>query len=105
MHSSSTAHTHHSRDPSHLAPEYVRRISRYIPGKPVEELAREFGLDPQSIVKLASNENPRGPGPAVRRALTAATEELMRYPDGNGFALKAALASRYGVTPDEIVLG
>src|SRR5262245_29244457 len=102
---SSTLAPIHARDPSRHAPEYVRKISRYIPGKPIEELAREFGLDPQSIVKLASNENPRGPGPAVRRALSAATEELMRYPDGNGFALKAALASRYGVTPDDIVLG
>ncbi len=95
----------HPHDPSRLAPEYVRKIARYIPGKPVDELAREFGLDPQSIVKLASNENPRGPGPAVRRALAAATEELSRYPDGNGFALKSALAARFGVTADEIVLG
>jgi histidinol-phosphate aminotransferase len=105
MTTSSTAAAAHPRDPSRLAPDYVRRITRYIPGKPVEELAREFGLDPQSIIKLASNENPRGPGPAVRRALAAATEELSRYPDGNGFALKAALATRYGVTADEIVLG
>ena len=46
-------------DPSRLAPEYVRRIARYIPGKPVDELAREFGLEPAAIIKLASNENPR----------------------------------------------
>ena len=105
MTASSTLAAALPRDPSRLAPDYVRRIARYIPGKPVEELAREFGLDPQSIVKLASNENPRGPGPAVRRALAAATEELSRYPDGNGFALKAALATRYDVTADEIVLG
>ncbi len=105
MDPNSTAAAVHSRDPSRLAPDYVRSIARYIPGKPVEELAREFGLDPQSIVKLASNENPRGPGPAVRHALAAATEDLSRYPDGNGFALKAALATRYGITADEIVLG
>jgi histidinol-phosphate aminotransferase len=92
-------------DPSRLAPEYVRRIARYIPGKPVEELAREFGLDPGRIVKLASNENPRGPGPAVRKALASATEELSRYPDGNGFALKNALAGKLGVGADAIVLG
>jgi len=95
----------HAHDVSRLPPDYVRKISRYIPGKPVEELAREFGLDPASIVKLASNENPRGPGPAVRHALAVATEELSRYPDGNGFALKSVLAARYGVTADEIVLG
>jgi histidinol-phosphate aminotransferase len=94
-----------SSDPSRLAPEYVRSIARYIPGKPVEELAREFGLDPDRIVKLASNENPRGPGPAVRTAIANATEELSRYPDGNGFALKTALAARFDVDADDIVLG
>jgi histidinol-phosphate aminotransferase len=92
-------------DPSRLAPEYVRRIARYVPGKPVEELAREFGLDPAAIIKLASNENPRGPGPAVRKAIANATDELSRYPDGNGFALKAALAARFDVGADDIVLG
>ena len=92
-------------DPSRLAPEYVRRIARYIPGKPVEELARELGLDPGRIVKLGSNENPRGPGPAVRSAIANATEELSRYPDGSGFALKAALAKRFEVDADDIVLG
>jgi len=94
-----------SSDPSRLAPDYVRSIARYIPGKPVEELAREFGLDPGRIVKLASNENPRGPGPAVRTAIANATEELSRYPDGNGFALKTALAARFDVDADDIVLG
>ena len=87
------------------APEYVRRIARYVPGKPVEELAREFGLDPQAIVKLASNENPRGPSPRVLAAIAAAAADLTRYPDGNGFALKAALGQRFGVTPEGIVLG
>ena len=94
-----------SSDPSRLAPDYVRSIARYVPGKPVEELAREFGLDPNGIVKLASNENPRGPGPAVRSAIANATEELSRYPDGNGFALKTALAARFDVDADDIVLG
>jgi len=92
-------------DPSRLAPEYVRRIARYIPGKPVDELAREFGLEPAAIIKLASNENPRGPGPAVRKAIANAIDELSRYPDGNGFALKAALAQRFDVGADDIVLG
>jgi histidinol-phosphate aminotransferase len=105
-----SAHAHaatpvHHRDPSALAPEHVRRITRYLPGKPISELAREFGLEEASIIKLASNENPRGPSPAVRKAIAAATEELCRYPDGNGFALKAALAARYAVDPEQIVLG
>jgi histidinol-phosphate aminotransferase len=92
-------------DPSLLAPDYVRGIARYIPGKPVDELAREYGLDPERIVKLASNENPRGPGPAVRKAIAQATDDLSRYPDGNGFALKSALAARLDVDGDDIVLG
>ncbi|MEP7182507.1 MAG: histidinol-phosphate transaminase [Betaproteobacteria bacterium] len=95
----------HVHDPSLQAPEYVRRIARYIPGKPVDELAREFGLDERTIVKLASNENPRGPSPAVRAAIAGATDDLSRYPDGNGFALKTALARRNGVNADDVVLG
>jgi histidinol-phosphate aminotransferase len=95
----------HGGDPSLQAPEYIRRIARYVPGKPIDELARELGLDETSIVKLASNENPRGPSPAVRAAIAVATEDLSRYPDGNGFALRAALAARHAVDPDSIVLG
>jgi histidinol-phosphate aminotransferase len=95
----------HHRDPSAVAPEHVRRITPYLPGKPIGELAREFGLAEGDIVKLASNENPRGPSPAVRAAIAASVAELCRYPDGNGFALKAALAARYGVAADQIVLG
>jgi histidinol-phosphate aminotransferase len=88
-----------------LAPDYVRGIARYMPGKPVDELAREFALDPATIVKLASNENPRGPSPRALAALAAAAAELTRYPDGNGFALKAALAARFAVPAEAIVLG
>ncbi|MEO5766161.1 MAG: histidinol-phosphate transaminase [Casimicrobiaceae bacterium] len=90
---------------SERAPDYVRRIARYVPGKPVEELAREYGLDPHSIVKLASNENPRGPSPRVLAAIAAAATEVTRYPDGNGFALKHALAAQFDVPADAIVLG
>jgi histidinol-phosphate aminotransferase len=92
-------------DLSQRAPEHVRRISRYIAGKPTDELARELGLDPATIVKLASNENPRGPGPGVRAAIAEAVGELPRYPDSNGFALKAALSRRLNVAPDQLVLG
>ena len=92
-------------DLSLQAPEYVRGIAPYLPGKPIGELAREFGLAERDIVKLASNENPRGPGPAVRAAIAAAVEDVCRYPDGNGFALKSALSSRFGVGADQVVLG
>ncbi len=95
----------HRRDPSLQAPAYVRNLAPYIPGKPVGDLAREFGLAERDIVKLASNENPRGPSAAVRAAIAEAIDDLSRYPDGNGFALKSALSERYATPPDGIVLG
>jgi len=88
-----------------LSPSYVRSIAPYQPGKPISELAREMGLDEAAIVKLASNENPRGIGPRTRAAIEAAIAEVARYPDGNGFELKSALARRYGVDMSSIVLG
>ena len=91
--------------PAAFAPEHIRRIAAYVAGKPVSELAREFCLAERDIVKLASNENPRGPSAAVRAAIAAATDELCRYPDGNGFELKAALAARHGIAPEQLVLG
>jgi len=91
--------------PAALAPEYVRSIAPYIPGKPIGELAREYGVAEESIVKLASNENPRGPSPKARKAVMAACAGITRYPDGNGFAVKSALAQRLGVAMHQIVLG
>jgi histidinol-phosphate aminotransferase len=88
-----------------LSPSYVRSIAPYQPGKPISELAREMGLEERSIVKLASNENPRGIGPRTRAAIDAALGDIARYPDGNGFELKQALAGRYGVDMAAIVLG
>jgi len=87
------------------APEYVRAIAPYVGGKPIEEVARELGLDASTIIKLASNENPRGPSPSVLRAISVAARDLTRYPDGNGFALKAALSEALHVNADQIVLG
>ena len=88
-----------------LSPTWVRSIAPYQPGKPTSELAREMGLDEKKIVKLASNENPRGIGPRTRAAIEAALPELARYPDGNGFELKQALSRRFGVDMASIVLG
>ena len=87
------------------APAYVRAIAPYQPGKPIPELAREMGLPEESIIKLASNENPRGASPKAIAAMRIAIGETGRYPDGNGFALKDALSKRYGLAPDRIVLG
>lgn len=88
-----------------LALAGVQKLSPYVPGKPVDELARELGLDPAGIVKLASNENPLGPSPRVLAAIGDALPELTRYPDGNGFELKQRLATRYGVGLDQVTLG
>lgn len=88
-----------------FGPDYVRAISPYIAGKPISEVAREFGLDEAGIVKLASNENPLGMPASAQRAVADAVAELGRYPDSNGFALKAALSARFGVPEDWLTLG
>jgi histidinol-phosphate aminotransferase len=80
-------------------------MSPYQPGKPISEVARELGLVESGIVKLASNENPRGPSPNAARAAQAALGEVARYPDGNGFALKQALAQHHRIDPAMLVLG
>jgi histidinol-phosphate aminotransferase len=91
--------------PASLAPAWVRGIAPYQAGKPIGELAREYGIDEHSIVKLASNENPLGMPESARRAMLAAMDELARYPDANGFDLKAALSARIGVPQDWLTLG
>ncbi|MDH3314306.1 MAG: histidinol-phosphate transaminase [Betaproteobacteria bacterium] len=88
-----------------LAPSYIREIAPYQPGKPISELARELGLEEARIVKLASNENPLGVSPRAQDAIGRVFADLARYPDGNGFELKQALAGRYGVDESRIVLG
>ena len=86
-----------------LSPAYVRAIAPYQPGKPISEVARELGLDERAIVKLASNENPRGISPKALLAIKAALPELGRYPDG--FDLTQALSKKLGVPAQSIVLG
>ncbi|MEJ2686914.1 MAG: histidinol-phosphate transaminase [Gammaproteobacteria bacterium] len=86
-----------------LAAPGVRGLQPYQPGKPLSELQREYGI--RDAVKLASNENPLGPGKLALAALRDGLAELGRYPDGNGFALKAALAERHAVGIDQITLG
>ena len=81
----------------------IAGLSPYKPGKPVEEVARELGIN--DIVKLASNENPRGPGAKVQQAIAEAATELSRYPDGGGFALKARLSEKIGVDASQLTLG
>jgi histidinol-phosphate aminotransferase len=90
---------------SQFGPDYVRAIAPYQAGKPISEVAREFGLDEASIVKLASNENPFGVPESAKQAMAQAAAELGRYPDANAFELKAALSTRYDVPADWITLG
>lgn len=87
------------------APPYVRAIAPYQAGKPIEELAREFNLDAAAIIKLASNENPLGMPESAKRAMAEAVHELGRYPDSNGFALKAALSEKFAVPSEWLTLG
>ena len=82
---------------------HIAALTPYQPGKPIDEVTRELGLS--SVLKLASNENPRGPGGAVREALSAACESLSLYPDGNAFYLKEALAAHLGVRPEQLTMG
>ena len=86
-----------------LAVPGVRGLQPYVPGKPIEELEREYGVN--NIIKLASNENPLGPSPKALVAAQAALVDAARYPDGGGFALKRALAKSLGVLPEQITLG
>ncbi|MDD5267548.1 MAG: histidinol-phosphate transaminase [Methylococcales bacterium] len=88
---------------SNLAVTGVQRLVPYKAGKPIEELERELGLT--RIIKLASNENPLGPGKKSLAAIQAALNALALYPDGSGFALKQALAEKYAVDISQITLG
>jgi histidinol-phosphate aminotransferase len=81
----------------------VNDLVPYEPGKPVEEVQRELGLE--RVVKLASNEGPYGPFPAARAAIERCTGDLNRYPDGGAYRLRAALAERFGVRFEEVAVG
>jgi histidinol-phosphate aminotransferase len=91
--------------PNQLGPEYVRAIAPYQAGKPISEVAREFGLDEAKIIKLASNENPLGMPDSARQAMQDAIADIGRYPDANGFELKTAISERYQIPQDWITLG
>lgn len=81
----------------------ICHIAPYQPGKPIDELKRELGLD--DVIKLASNENPLGCSPQAKAAIQQAIDEVGRYPDGNGFALKQQISQQFGVEMNQITLG
>jgi histidinol-phosphate aminotransferase len=84
-------------------PEYIDELVPYAPGKPISEVQRELGLD--YAIKLASNENPLGPSPKARDAIKKAADELHLYPDGGCYYLRQALAAKFDVSPDTLLLG
>jgi histidinol-phosphate aminotransferase len=84
-------------------PPYIRELVPYAPGKPIEEVEREFGI--ARSTKLASNENPLGPSPLALQAIREKLTQLHLYPDGDCFYLKQALAEKLGVTPGELIFG
>jgi histidinol-phosphate aminotransferase len=88
-----------------LANPQLRDISVYEPGKPIEETARELGIDPAEIIKLASNENPLGPSPKAVQEMRAALGNAHLYPDGSGFYLCKAIATKLGLASENIILG
>jgi histidinol-phosphate aminotransferase len=84
---------------------FLKTLPTYQPGRPIEEVARELGLAADSIIKVASNENPFGPSPLALAALQKAIAGVNLYPDGNAFYLKQKLAAKFGVEPAHLVLG
>ena len=83
----------------------LKDLIAYEPGKPIEEVARERGLRPEQIIKLASNENPLGPSPKALAAIKSAAEEAHIYPDGGGWKLRNAIAQKFGLEMSNIILG
>ena len=83
----------------------LKNLVAYEPGKPIDEVARELGLDPSQIVKLASNENPLGPSPKAKVAMAAAMDQAHIYPDGGGYRLRHAIAEKFGMNMKNVVLG
>jgi histidinol-phosphate aminotransferase len=83
----------------------LKDLVPYEPGKPIEDVAREFGLEPGQIIKLASNENPLGPSPAAREAICQAAANSHIYPDGGGYHLREAIASSHGLSSSQVILG
>ena len=88
-----------------LASPQLRSLAVYEPGKPIEETARELGIHPAEIVKLASNENPLGPSPKAVEAMRSALDNAHLYPDGSGFYLCKAIAAKLGLKPENVILG
>ena len=86
-----------------LVPSYIKKLSSYKPGKPIEEVKRELGIS--NIIKLASNENPLGPSPKAIKAIKSNIHNFHRYPDASGYDLRKKLAKNFNVEIDNVVIG
>ncbi len=84
---------------------HVAAIQPYEPGRPIEDVARELGLEPATIMKLASNESALGPSPRAMDAMRDALPECHRYPDGGAYLLRSKLAAKFGVQMDQVIVG
>lgn len=84
---------------------HLKELVSYEPGKPIEDVARELGLHPSDIIKLASNENPLGPSPKALAAMHEAVERAHFYPDGGGYYLRQAIAEKFGLGMENVILG
>lgn len=84
-------------------PDYIRSLVPYAPGKPIEEVEREYGIE--KSIKLASNENPLGPSPEALKVLQERLHLLHLYPDGDCFYLKRGLAAKLGIAPEQLIFG
>ena len=91
--------------PSELAKPFVHTYPSYVAGRPIEDVARDLGLDPRGIIKLASNENPYGPSPLAVEAAKRAVVQGQLYPDGGCYALRNRLARFHGLAPEQFVIG
>ncbi len=83
----------------------LRDLVAYEPGKPIDDVARELGLDPSEIIKIASNENPLGPSPKAVEAMKVAVEQAHIYPDGGAYYLREAIAKKFGLERPNVILG
>lgn len=90
-------------NPESLCRKCILNLTPYVPGKPIEEVKREFEID--DIIKLASNENPLGPSPLAVEAMKSALENVALYPEGSCYELRHAVAKHLAVEPDMIIFG
>ena len=90
---------------SSIAKKWVAGLATYEPGRPIEEVARELGLNPHEIIKLASNENALGPSPMAIEAMRRTVDRMHIYPDGDAFYLRKAVSTKLGVGDDQVFFG